>query len=213
MAWRSRRMPLLPPALAGTASKDPPLGILAFRRSWSAKTRSPRDGASKHRRDPEPWKRRARSVVIGVMLSRTEPLSVAPDVTPLIRPSRISAQLRVQGRISLSEVLSALSCALDLTEGAPAGHTMRTCLIGMRLAEAIGIDAEQRSALYYALLLKDAGCSSNAGRMAALFGADDQAVKPRMKLVDWHARARLAVETALTVAPGGSLLERARQFF
>jgi hypothetical protein len=69
------------------------------------------------------------------------------------RPSRISQQLAVQGRISLSEVLSALSCALDLTEGAPAGHSMRSCLIGMRIAEAIGLEADQRSALYYALLL------------------------------------------------------------
>jgi HD-GYP domain-containing protein (c-di-GMP phosphodiesterase class II) len=150
--------------------------------------------------------------VFEVMLSRTEPLPVAPDVTPLIRPSRISAQLRAQGRISLSEVLSALSCALDLTEGAPAGHSMRTCLIGMRLAESVGLDIEQRSALYYALLLKDAGCSSNAGRMAALFAADDQVVKPRMKLVDWHAPVRLALETARVVAPGRSLLDRARQF-
>jgi HD-GYP domain-containing protein (c-di-GMP phosphodiesterase class II) len=145
------------------------------------------------------------------MPSRTEPLAVLPAVTPLIRPSRISAQLKAQGRISLSEVLSALSCALDLTEGAPAGHSMRTCLIGMRLAEVIGLDVEQRSALYYALLLKDAGCSSNAGRMAALFAADDQVVKPRLKLVDWHARLRLALETARVVAPGESLVGRARQ--
>jgi HD-GYP domain-containing protein (c-di-GMP phosphodiesterase class II) len=149
--------------------------------------------------------------VFEMMPNRTEPLAVVPEVTPLIRPKRISAQLRVQGRISLSEVLSALSCALDLTEGAPAGHTMRTCLIGMRIAEAVGIDTEQRSALYYALLLKDAGCSSNAGRMAALFGADDQAVKPRMKVVDWHARGRLALETARAAAPGHSLFDRARQ--
>jgi HD-GYP domain-containing protein (c-di-GMP phosphodiesterase class II) len=150
--------------------------------------------------------------VFEMMTNRTELLTDVPDVTPLLRPSRISAQLRVQGRISLSEVLSALSCALDLTEGAPAGHTMRTCLIGMRIAEALGIDAEQRSALYYALLLKDAGCSSNAGRMAALFGADDQSVKPRMKIVDWHARGRLALETARAVAPGQSLIDRARRF-
>jgi HD-GYP domain-containing protein (c-di-GMP phosphodiesterase class II) len=139
-------------------------------------------------------------------------LVAEPAVTPLIRPSRISAQLRAQGRISLSEVLSALSCALDLTEGAPAGHSMRTCLIGMRIGEAIGLDIEQRSALYYALLLKDAGCSSNAGRMAALFDADDQIVKPRMKTVDWHARMRLAVATARAVAPGRSFFDRALQF-
>ena len=115
-------------------------------------------------------------------------------------------------QISLSEVLSALSYALDLTEGAPAGHTMRTCLIGMRIAEDAGIGTAERSALYYAILLKDAGCSSNAGRMASLFGSDDQWVKPRMKLVDWHHRVRLALVTALTVGRGKSLAARVRQF-
>ena len=114
--------------------------------------------------------------------------------------------------VSLSEVLSALSHALDLTEGAPAGHTMRSCLIGMRLAEEAGIGAAERSALYYAILLKDAGCSSNAGRMAALFGSDDQWVKPRMKMVDWHQRVRLAITTAMTVGRGRPLADRVRQF-
>ena len=109
-------------------------------------------------------------------------------------------------------MLSALSYALDLTEGAPAGHTMRTCLIGMRLAQEAGIGAAERSALYYAILLKDAGCSSNAGRMAALFGSDDQWVKPRMKLVDWHQRVRLALATALSVGRGRSIATRVRQF-
>jgi HD-GYP domain-containing protein (c-di-GMP phosphodiesterase class II) len=66
--------------------------------------------------------------------------------------------------VSLSDVLTALSHALDLTEGQPIGHTVRTCLIGMRIAEKAGLDAEARDALYYALLLKDAGCSSNASR-------------------------------------------------
>ena len=128
--------------------------------------------------------------------------------------SRISSEHTAVGteRVSLSEVLSALSHALDLTEGAPAGHTMRTCLIGMRIAEEAGVDAAGRSALYYALLLKDAGCSSNAGRMASLFGSDDQYVKSRMKLADWHQRIRLALLTARTVGRGKSLRERARHF-
>ncbi len=135
----------------------------------------------------------------------TIPLS---DSTPTERSSY------PQGReqVSLSQVLSALSHALDLTEGAPAGHTTRTCLIGMRLAEEAGVSPAERSALYYAILLKDAGCSSNAGRMAALFGSDDQFVKPRMKLVDWHQRLRLAAVTAGTVGKGRSLRERIQHF-
>src|SRR5690348_15914112 len=98
--------------------------------------------------------------------------------------------------VSLSEVLAALSHALDLTEGQPLGHTIRTCLIGVRIADEIGLAPDDKSALYYALLLKDAGCSSNGARMAALFGSDDQYVKPRMKVVDWHRRLGLAVATA-----------------
>ena len=146
------------------------------------------------------------------MLSQTQPFLIRDDRISPARAQRLSGAIRGQGRVSLSEVLSALSCALDLTEGAPAGHSMRSCLIGMRLAEAVGIHAAERSALYYALLLKDAGCSSNAGRMASLFGADDQDVKPRMKAVNWHQRVHLAVETARAVAPGRPLLDRVRHF-
>ena len=115
-------------------------------------------------------------------------------------------------QVSLSEVLAALSHALDLTEGQPLGHTIRTCLIGMRIARELDLPAEDCSALYYALLLKDAGCSSNAARMAALFGSDDQYVKPRMKLVDWHGRVGLALQTARTVGAGRSIPERLRHF-
>ena len=70
-------------------------------------------------------------------------------------------------------MLSALSGVLDLVEGQPEGHAVRSCLIGMRVTDRLGLDAETRSALFYALLLKDAGCSSNASKMSALFDADD----------------------------------------
>ncbi len=77
----------------------------------------------------------------------------------------------------LSGVLSALSYVLDIVEGQPPGHTLRSCFIGMRIGERLGLDEEERSALFYALLLKDTGCSSNASRVANLFGADDFVVK------------------------------------
>ena len=92
--------------------------------------------------------------------------------------------------IALSEVVGSLSYALDITEGQPPGHALRSCMIGMRLAEEIGMPAADRSNLFYALLLKDAGCSANAERMAALFGADDQEAKRTSKLVDWSSPAR-----------------------
>ncbi len=112
--------------------------------------------------------------------------------------------------LRLSELLAGLSHALDITEGQPRGHAERSCAIGMRLAEALGLDDATRSAVFYALLLKDAGCSSNAAKVAALFGADDPAVKRSRRLTDttdpWHAMVHLV----RSAAPGESPLTRAR---
>ena len=106
---------------------------------------------------------------------------------------RVSSQARCGIRrcqsvdIRLSEVISALSYALDITEGQPMGHAVRSCAIGMRVGEEIGLDDTQRSSLFYALLLKDAGCSSNAAKLSALFGADDFELKRARKLTN-HLR-------------------------
>jgi HD-GYP domain-containing protein (c-di-GMP phosphodiesterase class II) len=114
-------------------------------------------------------------------------------------------------QVALSDVLGALSYALDITEGEPPGHAVRTTAIGMRLAEQLGLGDEDRSALFYALLLKDAGCSSNASRLSALFAADDQPAKRAMKVADWSRTGSLARYTWQAVAPGGSLVAKARQ--
>jgi len=112
-----------------------------------------------------------------------------------------------------SEVLSALSFALDLVEGQPEGHTVRSCLVGMRIADRLGLDEERRSALFYALLLKDAGCSSNASKMSTLFDADDMEAKRRVKTVDWTSLPHATLYAARTVSPEGSLLTKAGRMF
>ncbi len=111
-------------------------------------------------------------------------------------------------RIRMSEVVAGLSYALDVTEGEPPGHAVRSCLIGMRLADELGLDPATRGHLFYALLLKDAGCSANSARMAALFGADDHVAKYTSKRVDWSRAYPAFVWAARTVAPGGSLRAR-----
>ena len=74
----------------------------------------------------------------------------------------------------------------------------------MRVAQELELDAATRSHLFYALLLKDAGCSANSARMAALFGADDHVAKRTSKRVDWSGRFPAFVWAVRTVAPGGS---------
>jgi HD-GYP domain-containing protein (c-di-GMP phosphodiesterase class II) len=117
-------------------------------------------------------------------------------------------EVAVSGGIALSELIGALSSALDIGEGEPPGHAKRSCLIGMRIADELGLGADQRSDLFYALLLKDAGCSANAAHMAALFGADDQEAKRTSKLVDWARPMSALVWSLRTVAPDGSLRAR-----
>ncbi len=107
-----------------------------------------------------------------------------------------------------SEILSALSCALDITEGQPPGHAVRTCLIGMRLAERAGLPLEERGALFYALLLKDLGCSSNAARLCSLFGADDRALKREHKLTDWSRTGRSLAYALRHAVPEASPMGR-----
>jgi putative nucleotidyltransferase with HDIG domain len=110
--------------------------------------------------------------------------------------------------IALSGVIGALSYALDVAEGQPPGHAVRSCLIGMRLAAELDLSAADRSDLFYALLLKDAGCSANANRMAMLFAADDRAAKATSKLIDWSDPRASFVWSLRTVAPGTGLRRR-----
>jgi HD-GYP domain-containing protein (c-di-GMP phosphodiesterase class II) len=85
--------------------------------------------------------------------------------------------------LKLAELLGSLSYALDMTEGQPEGHCVRCCWIGVHIGRRIGLDEEAIWALYYTLLLKDLGCSSNAARICELYLTDDQNFKHDYKLV------------------------------
>jgi putative nucleotidyltransferase with HDIG domain len=112
--------------------------------------------------------------------------------------------------IRLSEIVAALSHALDVTEGQPMGHAERSCLIGLRLADATGLDPERRSSLFYALLLKDAGCSTTSAITAEVFGSDELRVKREGRLVDPMRPAQSLRYLNRTIAPGAPLRTRAR---
>lgn len=106
-------------------------------------------------------------------------LTLPPALAPGI--DRLSPAVGVP----LPELVSALSCALDLVEGQPPGHAVRTCVLGLHLAERLQLDAATRRHLYFALLLKDAGCSSNAARLCQILGSDEIRAKRNVKTTDW----------------------------
>jgi putative nucleotidyltransferase with HDIG domain len=114
--------------------------------------------------------------------------------------------------IRLSEIISALSYALDLTEGQPMGHSVRTCILGMRIAQHIGMPVSQQGDLYYSLLLKDAGCSSNSSRLFHIINADDIRAKGDLKTTDWTRVGWESLHYALThVGTGMPFMDRMRK--
>jgi putative nucleotidyltransferase with HDIG domain len=114
----------------------------------------------------------------------------------------------------MSEIISALSYALDLTEGQPMGHSVRACMMGMRLAQQTGMSQAEQADLYYALLLKDAGCSSNASRLFHILNADEIRAKGDVKTTDWTRVGWESLHYALThVATGMPFLQRMQRLF
>lgn len=97
------------------------------------------------------------------------------------------SQPKVLPQFRTADILSALSHATDLAEGHPRGHAQRTCIIGMRVAEFIHMSESDRTHLFYALLLKDSGCSSNATRMYQILSSDEIAAKRAGRTIDWRS--------------------------
>ena len=83
--------------------------------------------------------------------------------------------------VHLSELLGALSHALDLTEGQPPGHCVRATWIAMHVGQQMGLPQLQLWELYYTTMLKDLGCSSNAARICELYLSDDLGFKRDFK--------------------------------
>ena len=87
--------------------------------------------------------------------------------------------------LTLGPLLAALSRALDLTEGQAMGHSVASGLIALRIADILGLADDEKQDLHMAMLLKDAGCSSNATRMFEIFGGDEIAAKRDAKFCNW----------------------------
>src|SRR6188508_769335 len=91
-----------------------------------------------------------------------------------MRPEGTSEVDRAPAR--LAELVAALSLGIDLGFGQPMEHVLRQCLIALRLAEAVGLDEEERAVVYYTALLVNVGCHTDAHEQAKWFG-DDIALK------------------------------------
>ena len=107
-------------------------------------------------------------------------------------------------------MVGGLSRALDLTEGQPVGHAQRTVVIGMRIAKLLDVSESEQADLFYALLLKDAGCSASASRTAAIFDADDIALRADAKLVNFRQTRETLAYIARSANHDGGRIRRLR---
>jgi HD-GYP domain-containing protein (c-di-GMP phosphodiesterase class II) len=87
-----------------------------------------------------------------------------------VHPNRT---LREPGKgLRRAELLAAISLAIDLGLGQPMEHMLRSSLIATRIAERMGLDAQQRATVYYANLVGWIGCHADSHELSALFGDD-----------------------------------------
>jgi HD-GYP domain-containing protein (c-di-GMP phosphodiesterase class II)/DNA-binding CsgD family transcriptional regulator len=85
------------------------------------------------------------------------------------------------GYLRTADLLGALSLAADLAVGLPAEHAVRSCYIGMRVAEQLDVPAAQLPDVYYAHLLMDIGCTAWTSQLAGSVLSDD--IEARRQLV------------------------------
>ncbi len=115
--------------------------------------------------------------------------------------------------IHLSELLGALSTALDMTEGQPIGHCMRVCWIGTNIGLRLGLEGARLHDLYYSLLLKDLGCTSNAARICELFLTDDIQFKKDLLTANDQSMPEVISFLLSHTAVGQDLSDRLKRLF
>lgn len=79
----------------------------------------------------------------------------------------------------LAELTVALSLATDLGVGQPLEQGLRTCWLSLAAADALGLDAEAKSCVYFVALLRFLGCTSDAPEAAVFAGGDEVAMNGR----------------------------------
>lgn len=80
--------------------------------------------------------------------------------------------------LRLADVLCALSVITDLGTGQRPEKALRAAVVGVRLAEDLGLSRVTVADVYYATLLRHVGCTATAREEAFLFGGNELVSRP-----------------------------------
>src|SRR5579859_6911774 len=72
--------------------------------------------------------------------------------------------------IRLAEIVTALSLATDLGMGLPSEFALQSCVVALRLGEALGYGDEALREIYYQALLRYIGCNVDTHLLASVVG-------------------------------------------
>jgi HD-GYP domain-containing protein (c-di-GMP phosphodiesterase class II)/DNA-binding CsgD family transcriptional regulator len=112
-------------------------------------------------------------------------------------------------RLRLAEVVAVLSLATDLGMSQPMDCGLRSCLLAVRLGEALGLGEAELGDVYYLALLRFVGCTANAHTIGAVFG-DELAARAWMAPVDYGRPVEVLAALVRNVGAGQPPLRRAR---
>src|SRR5882757_408841 len=84
----------------------------------------------------------------------------------------------------------ALAYATDLATGHSRDFALRSCVLGMRLAEVAGLDVDARRNVYHQALLRYIGCNADTHLLASAFG-DEIALRRDLSRIDIGNKSEL----------------------
>jgi HD-GYP domain-containing protein (c-di-GMP phosphodiesterase class II) len=92
--------------------------------------------------------------------------------------------------IRRADFMITLAYATDLATGQSREFALRSCVLAMRLADAAGLDVEQRRNVYHQALLRYIGCNADTHLLASVFG-DEIALRHDLARIDMGSHSEI----------------------
>ena len=110
--------------------------------------------------------------------------------------------------LRLAEAAAVLSLATDLSMGQPLEHGLRTAVVAVRTAQAMGLSEDDQITVFYTGVLHFAGCTAESEIDARFFG-DELVARPLMLGAQFGSRRELMAMAMRTAYAGAPPLTRA----